>query len=67
MLKEENNLKQDTSEKEILKKTLTEKLNKQRTKQMWQTETQHTRKISISTKCIIRNEKQICFTSKHSR
>lgn len=68
MLKEKNNnLKRDMSENEILKKVLTGKLNEQKTKQMWQTVTQHTQKISISTKCIIGNKKQIFSNSKHSK
>ena len=68
MLKEKNNnLKRDMSENEILKKVLTGKLNEQKTKQMWQTVTQHMQKISISTKCIIGNKKQIFSNSKHSK
>ena len=39
-LKEENSkLKHNTCEKEILIKRLTETLNKEKAKQMWQTET----------------------------
>ena len=45
MLKEENSkLKQDMYEKEILIKCLTETLNEEKAKQMWQTETWLTRK-----------------------
>ena len=44
-LKEENNkLRQDTCEKEILTKRLTEILNEEKAKQKWQTETRQTRK-----------------------
>ena len=43
ILKEENSkLKYDMSEKKILLKSLTEILNEERVKQMWQTETQQT-------------------------
>ena len=45
MLKEENSkLKQDMYEKETLIKCLTETLNEEKAKQMWQTETWLTRK-----------------------
>ena len=44
-LKEENRkLKHDTCEKEMLIKHLTETLNEEKAKQMWQTETRQTRK-----------------------
>ena len=43
-LKEENNkLKHDMNEKDTLIKVLTGKLNEERKKQMWQTETRQTR------------------------
>ena len=43
-LKEENNkLKHDINEKDKLIKALTGKLNEERNKQMWQTETRQTR------------------------
>ena len=45
MLKEENSkLKHDMCEKEMLIKHLMETLNEEKAKQMWQTETQQTRK-----------------------
>ena len=43
-LKEENNkLKHDMNEKDTLIKVLTGKINEERKKQMWQTETRQTR------------------------
>ena len=56
----------DMSEKEILINNLAGKFNKERVKQMTNRNPTNA-KISIATKCIIRSEKQIYSTSKHSK
>ena len=67
-LKEENSkLKHDMCEKEILIKRLTETLNEEKAKQMWQTEIRQTRKHQSRQNIPLQNEKQILSTSKHSR
>ena len=68
MLKEEiNKVKHNMSDKIILRKGLTEKIKKT----LWQinvaNRNQTNTKISISTKCTIRNGKQISSYSKHSQ